>query len=284
MIQGTLAASITPLHEAGSELDVEAIPSVVEFLSAAGVDGVLALGTTGEGILLSMAERQRAAAAFIAAAGHDIDVAVHVGALTTDESVRLAYHAASHGADGVAAIGPAYFAYDDIALLNHFRAIGRACAPVDFYLYEFEARAGYALPLGVIQTLLQELDNLRGLKVSTTPWDKFSPYLSLGIDVFCGPEALIQDALTNGAAGAVSGLAAAFPDLVVRHLRSPQAESQQVLTDLRASLSQYPFHAALKRVLGRRGVAIEESVRRPLRSLNADESKAVDAITARFDL
>ena len=280
VIHGTLAASVTPLRDGGSQLDVEAIPAIVDFLAASGVDGVLALGTTGEGILLNTAEREQVATAFIDAASDRIDVAVHVGALTTAEAVRLAHHAATYGAEGIAAIGPPYFAYDEAALFDHFREIGRACAPAAFYLYEFEARAGYALPLVVIERLRQDLDNLRGLKVSTTPWEKLSPYLTLGLDAFCGPEALIRDALAHGATGAVSGLAAAFPELVVSHVRQPTMESHNVLVDLRGSLSQYPFQAALKRVLARRGVPVDVSVRRPLRPLTAEERAAVDTIAA----
>ncbi len=280
MIHGTLAASVTPLREDGAELDLEAVPAVVDFLRQGGIDGILALGTTGEGILLGAAEREQVASAFIEATAGSIDLAVHVGAMTTAESVRLAQHAATLGVSGVAAIGPPYFAYDEFALVDHFHEIGRACAPVDFYLYEFEARAGYALPLGVIERLQQDLDNLRGIKVSTAPWAKHAPYLTLGLDAFCGPEALIRDALAHGAVGAVSGLAAGFPELVVRHVGEPTEESHGVLAGLRDSLSQYPFQAAMKRVLERRGVPIQETVRRPLRALTRAEREAVDALEA----
>lgn len=281
MITGTLAASATPLRDAGEALDADRVADVVAFLGRGGLDGVLALGTTGEGILLTEMERGQASEAFIAAAGGRLDVAVHVGALTTAESVRLAEHAASNGADAVAAIGPPYYAYDDEALFAHFAAIGAACAPTPFYLYEFEARAGYPLPVGVIRRLQDALDNLLGIKVSTTPWERFEPYLDLGLDAFAGPEALIGDALARGAKGAVSGLAAAFPELVSAHVREPTPERQAELADLRAALSRFPFQAAIKRVLVRRGVAIDPSVRRPMRALSVEEQAEIDEIVER---
>ena len=52
------------MRDSGEALDLAAIPRVVEFLAARGVDGVLALGTTGEGILLSEVERREATEAF----------------------------------------------------------------------------------------------------------------------------------------------------------------------------------------------------------------------------
>ncbi len=278
MIKGTLAAAITPLRPDGGDFDDAGVSAVVDFLAESGVDGVLALGTTGEGVLFAPSERERIARAYIDAAGSRIDVAVHVGTLATIDAVRLAEQAAADGASAVAAIGPPYFAYDESALFEHFLLIGRACAPVDFYLYEFEARAGYALPLDVIERLRDALDNLRGIKISTTPWEKFSPYLSVGLDAFCGPEALIEDALAHGAIGAVSGLASGFPELVANHVNNPTPASSTTLAALRAELSQYPFHAAMKRVLIRRGVEIEDTVRRPLRALTAEETSAVDAV------
>lgn len=280
MITGTLPASVTPLRAGGDAVDLDAVGRVVEFLASGGVEGILALGTTGEGILLSQQERRGVAEAFLEAGSGHLDVAVHVGGLTTAESVALAEHAAAEGAAAVAAIGPPYYAYDEDALVEHFAAIGRACAPTSFYLYEFEARAGYALPLAAIERLRGELDNLRGIKVSTTPWEKFEPYLGVGLDVFAGPEGLISRALAGGALGAVSGLAAAFPDLVSSHVRAPTDESQARLSELRASLSVFPFQAAVKRAIIARGVSIEQDVRRPLRALTDNEARRVDEIVA----
>src|SRR5207248_874910 len=60
MLRGALAAAVTPLRDEGAALDEEAFRPYVDFLAAAGLDGILALGTTGEGILLSAAERRRA--------------------------------------------------------------------------------------------------------------------------------------------------------------------------------------------------------------------------------
>ena len=139
---GTVAAAATPLTDGGAALDGAAFAPLVEFLAAGGVDGLLALGTTGEGILLCPAERRRAAELFLEAARDRIAIAVHCGAQTTEETVALAAHAAGAGAAGVAVIGPPYFQLDDEALLAHFEAATAACAPVPFYLYEFERSSG----------------------------------------------------------------------------------------------------------------------------------------------
>src|SRR5919197_1554902 len=106
MLKGALAAAVTPLVCGGETLDEDAFDPLVGFLESGGLDGLLALGTTGEGILLSAAERRRAAELFIAARPEGFAVAVHCGAQTTRETEELAAHAADLGADAVAVIGP----------------------------------------------------------------------------------------------------------------------------------------------------------------------------------
>jgi dihydrodipicolinate synthase/N-acetylneuraminate lyase len=272
VIHGALAAALTPLRDDGAALDEEAFEPYLRFLADGGLDGILALGTTGEGILLNVDERRRAAELFIAAKG-GLRVAVHCGAQTTVDTVALAEHAAAAGADAVAVIGPPYFRLDDDALFEHLRRAAAACAPTPFYLYEFEAVSGYAIQLDVVERLRDVAPNLTGLKVSDSPFDKVRPYLVEGLDVFVGAEALLGEGLAAGAAGAVSGLAAAFPERVADVVRAPSPEGAGALGELRAVIERFPRHAALKLVVGREDVPLREDVRPPLRGLTEAERK-----------
>ena len=267
MLQGALAAAITPLRDRGEALDEDAFVPYVGFLEQGGLDGILALGTTGEGILLSVPERKRAAALFIDAASDGFDVAVHCGAQTTADTVALAADAAEQGADAVAVIGPPYYALDEEALVRHFVAAAEACRPLPFYLYEFRARAGYSVPISAVERLRELAPNLAGLKVSNQPFEEVEPYLIEGLDVFVGAESLVLRGLERGAAGAVSGLAAAFPDLVARLVRERSGD----VGDTRAMLERYPFQAAVKTCLVYLGVPVRDDVRAPLRTLTAEE-------------
>jgi dihydrodipicolinate synthase/N-acetylneuraminate lyase len=271
VLKGALAAALTPLQDGGAALDEDAFAPYLGFLVEGGLDGILALGTTGEGILLSLEERKRATELFVAAAGGRLQVAAHCGAQTTADTIALAEHAAASGVDAVAVIGPPYFRLDAEALFEHFRVAAAACAPTPFYLYEFEAASGYAIPLEVIGRLREEAPNLAGLKVSDSPFDQVRPYLVEGLDVFVGAEALLADGLAAGAAGAVSGLAAAFPEDVAALVRKPSADGARRLGEMRAAIERFPRHAALKLVVAQRGVAVREDVRAPLRRLSDAE-------------
>jgi dihydrodipicolinate synthase/N-acetylneuraminate lyase len=270
MLRGALAAAVTPLRNDGAALDEEAFRPYLEFLAAAGLDGTLVLGTTGEGILLSAAERRRAAELFLEG---PLPVIVHCGAQTTAETAALAQHAAGAGAAGVAVISPPYFALDDDALLGHLTAAARAAGEVPFYVYEFKARSGYAVPVPVIERLREHAPNFAGLKVSDKPFDAVEPYLLEGLDVFVGAEELVLQGIERGAVGTVSGLGSVFPERVVALLRDGDGD----VGAIRAALDRFPFQAAAKYVLGRRGVPVREDVRAPLRRLRDDEKRELDA-------
>ncbi len=275
-----VVAAVTPLRDDGSQLDEGAIGPYVAFLESHGADGVFACGTTGEGILLTLEERRRVARAFRASLRGAL--IVHAGAQTTADTVALAGDAAELGADAVAVIPPPYFPLDDASLTAHFVAAARACAPLPFYCYAFTARSGYPLPVEVIQRIAASVDNLAGLKVSESPFERVAPYLELGLPVLIGNEPLIPAGVARGAIGTVSGMAAAFPDVVREALDAPDEEAGVRLAKLRADVeASGQFIAAVKHVLGTRGVPVGPDMRAPLRALTPDEAAVLeDAVRA----
>jgi len=170
-ISGTLAAAVTPLRDGGVRLDEDGFAALIEFYRASGLEGLLVVGTTGEGILLEQGERRRVAELAVAGAGA-LRIIVHCGAQSTAETSALAAHAAEAGADGVAVIAPPFFAFEVDELLEHFAAAAAACAPLPFYLYEYADRSGYAVPVAVIEPLRERAPNLAGMKVSDSPFER----------------------------------------------------------------------------------------------------------------
>ena len=221
-----------------------------DFLHGAGLDGMLSRSARQEGILFSVPERKRVTELFLEASAGRLLVAMHCGAQTTADTVALAEHAADAGADAVAVIGPPYFSLDVQAQHDHLLAAARACAPTPFYVYELAAAAGYPFDPEMLWRLRDEADNFRGLKVSDSPWEAFERYLFDGLDIFVGPEALIHRGLSAGAVERRSRRRSR------RRLRrwfvSPPSRARQALRSS-ARIETFPRHAALKRVVGRRG-------------------------------
>jgi dihydrodipicolinate synthase/N-acetylneuraminate lyase len=274
MLRGAIAAALTPLRD--EALDDAAVEPYVDFLAAGGLDGLLAMGTTGEGMLFDLGERKEIASAFVHAAAGRLQVADHAGMQTTRDTVALAEYAAAIGADAVAVIPPPYFPLDEGALFAHLAAAAHACAPVPFYVYEFERASGYAVSHDVLDRLREAAPNLAGMKVSDSPYEQFARYLGRAVEVFVGPEAFIGRGMDAGAVGAVSALASAFPERVAAAVR----ERTDELASLRESIERFPRHAALKHVVRRRGVPLQPDVRAPLRRLTEDEERDLDAVLA----
>jgi dihydrodipicolinate synthase/N-acetylneuraminate lyase len=260
-----LVASITPLCEAGERIDEDAIGPLASFYADNGADGVFACGTTGEGLLLDADERLRVARRFREAS--DGVVIVNVGSQTTTATCSLAAQVAELGVDGVAAVPPPYYPLDAEMLTEHMSAVAHACAPIPFYMYVFTARSGYPFPVETIERIRDRAGNLRGLKVSEATLEAVVPYIETGLDVLVGQESLVQAAMRDGAVGAASGMASAFPAEVARMMRDETADGHKEMLSLRARLDrQGGMIPGLKLELGRLGLPVRPDVRAPLLS------------------
>lgn len=209
-------------------------------------------------------------AEFLACVDERVVVAFHAGAQSTAATLELVDAGCELGAGCIAVAPPPFFALDNAALASHLVAAAGACAPLPFYLYEIRQRTAYSIPLDVIQALREAADNFVGMKVSDPTWDELERYLLPGLDVMVGAEALAARGLEHGARGVVSGLAGAMPRHVVAAIAG-SGRSRPDLETLRAGLDRFPFHAAGKLAVIAQGVAIQPSVRPPLRQLEPHE-------------
>jgi dihydrodipicolinate synthase/N-acetylneuraminate lyase len=259
-----LAASITPLRSGGAEVDEGAIGPLAEFHRDNGADGVFACGTTGEGLLLTADERLRVARRFREAI--DGPLILNAGCQTTAATCYLAARAVDLGVDGVAVVPPPYYPLDAVTLSEHMIAAACACAPAPFYMYIFTVRSGYPFPVEVIDRVRDRAENLVGLKVSEASMDSVAPYIATGLDVLVGQEMLVPAAMRDGAVGAASGMAAAFPAEVSRVVRGESPDGRGEMQALRARLDALGgMIPGLKAELGRLGLPVQPDVRAPLR-------------------
>ena len=152
-----------------------------------------------------------------------------------------------------------------------------------FYVYEFAARSGYAVPLEAIAGAARrgaELRRAQGLRHAVGDGSRRT--CSRGSTSSSARRRSSRRGFAGGAAGAVSGLAASFPDAVVALVRDPTPENGERVGALRASLQALPFHAASKMVLGLRGVPVRGGVRPPLREPERDRARRGRAHRARM--
>jgi dihydrodipicolinate synthase/N-acetylneuraminate lyase len=134
-------------------------------------------------------------------------------------------------------------------------------------MYVFTVRSGYPFPTTVVERVVERADNVYGLKVSEASLEAVRPFLATGLDVLVGQETLIPRAMREGARGAASGLASAFPAEVAHVVKGETADGEAELIALRNYVSQNGgMIPCLKAELARRGLPIKPDVRLPLRA------------------
>lgn len=234
-----VVALLTPHDDPG------ALRAHVDLLVAAGVDGLMPAGTTGEGPLLDDAELAALTAATVDAADGRVPVLAHVGRATTRATVALARRALADGAAAVSAVVPYYYGLSDDQVTRHYETLLGAAGGAPVYAYTIPARAGNELSGAVVDRLRQA--GLAGVKDSTKSWERHLEYLALGVEVLIGTDAMVVDAFRHGAAGCVSALANVRPDLLCR-----ARDGEEVQDEISALRSELPFSrlkAALAAVL-----------------------------------
>jgi N-acetylneuraminate lyase len=145
--RGLVAAAFAPMRPNG-DVDVEAVPTLVEHLVREGVAGVFCNGTTGEGVSLTPEERRTLARAFVGAGAGRLRVFVQVGGNSLRVARELAAHAANAGADSIAATPPSYFKPASVSdLVESLGEIATAAPKVPLFYYHIPAYTGVRLDM-----------------------------------------------------------------------------------------------------------------------------------------
>lgn len=273
--QGVYTALVTPLTKSG-EVDYSLFRILVDWQRERGVVGVVVCGTTGEGTSLSVDERERAIATVRECAA-DLKVIAGTGCANLPETVRLSRFAQQQGCDAILVIPPFYYkgVSDEGLVAYYMRLLDAVEMPT--LLYNYPDLAGVDITPTVVEGLL-DYPHLIGLKDSSGNWETTLSFLLRfpRLQIFVGAENLLADALASGAAGCVSGLANAFPELMVGiDAASRRGEDTTLLNERLMAVMKVvdamPFIPAIKRICAWRGLP-EMTVRPPLRELSAQQA------------
>jgi 4-hydroxy-tetrahydrodipicolinate synthase len=163
-LRGTFTVMVTPFDAAG-EVDVAALRAFVEWQIGEGIHGLIPLGSTGEFMSLSDAEKETVAGVVIEQAAGRVPVLIGTGAEDTREVVRLSQRAEALGADGVMIIPPFYSTPTEDELFHHYRTVSDAIG-IPIMVYNNPATANVDLKPALVARLAQ-IENCRYIKEST---------------------------------------------------------------------------------------------------------------------
>jgi N-acetylneuraminate lyase len=160
-MKGAYSALFTP-YTKDNRINTEMIARMVDQQLAGGLKGFFVCGSTGEGLLLTVAERKQVLEAAIKANRGRGKIIAHVGAVRTEDSVELARHAAGAGADWVSSVPPVYFSQTFEGTVYHYRQIAEA-TDLPFMVYAFRTNVE---PDRDAQ--LFKIRNLKGMKFTNS--------------------------------------------------------------------------------------------------------------------
>lgn len=201
--KGIWPAMLTPVSQDGSINFTEAEKLVHLFIEQE-LDGIYILGSTGMGISFTEKDRKAYTEHILKSAGGKIPVMVHVGAVTTQESIRLAQHAEEAGANGLSSVGPIYYRGGADMTLAHYKAIARSVS-IPFFPYQL----GNGNSMGEHQKFLDEMmevPNIVGMKLTTNELLQISQIYNMSegkLKLFSGADELLCQAALCGTVGAI---------------------------------------------------------------------------------
>lgn len=283
-----MPALVTPFDERG-KLDLRATEAVLDRHIEAGVDGVVALGSTGEFSHLEGDERRYFAERVAELINGRVPLIVGVGSSGTREAISLAQHAEKSGADAVVAVSPFYWKVGEEALFRHFASISESVS-VPTLIYNFPMLTGIELSPALVRRIAEECPNVVGIKdtvqVYTHTVEVIQETKSVRPDfaVLAGFEDQILPALLAGADGSICGLANVAPELFVNLVRAFESGDLEeaaslhprVLSLLALGAVSDPPIGAIKLAMNKLGFPISPTVRGP--ALPATDEESVEKI------
>ena len=282
-IRGIVCPMVTPFDE-GNRIDLASTRQVVDFLISKGVDCLMAGGTTGEGMQLSLSERRTLCETVVEHVANRTPVIMHTGCISTTETIELTRHAESVGATAASIITPYFFTFDDDSLFNHFVSVSSAVPDLPIFLYAFPGNTKNDISPVLLRRLVDAAPNIVGIKSSNVDLIRLQGYIEAGGEgflAFCGVDGLMLPALALGAKAQVSGNSNVFPEtfralyeaFVVGDLVRARSW-QQVINRIRAVFRDGITPAYFKTGLRLRGIPAGY-VRPPMRELTPEESEEV---------
>jgi 4-hydroxy-tetrahydrodipicolinate synthase len=270
MFRGTLTALVTPFRDGA--IDTSAFAKLIEAQMAAGVTGIVAVGTTGESPTLSHEEREEVISLAVTTANKRCQVLAGTGSNATQHAVTNTKMAEKLGVDGALLVAPYYNKPSQEGLFRHFKTIAEATS-LPIVLYNIPGRCGVDIVPDTVARLAKECRNIVSIKEASGSVERISELrmrLPEAFTILSGDDSLTLPFMSVGAAGVVSVASNLFPAEVCALVRAFESGDVKSATNLHHKMFPLfkdlfiePNPVPVKTALGWRG-AMSGEVRLPL--------------------
>src|SRR6266576_2160774 len=275
MFRGTFTALVTPFRN--GDIDVSALEDLIEKQIAAGITGIVAIGTTGESPTLSHEEREQVIRVAVAKANKRCLVLAGTGSSATQHAIGDTKLAERLGVDAALLVAPYYNKPSQEGLFRHFKAIADATS-LPIMLYNIPGRCGVDISADTVLRLADACRNIVAIKEASGSVERVSELrgrLPEAFTIMSGDDSLTLPFMSVGAAGVVSVASNLLPSevsaLVIAYERGDVADAEKLhrrLFPLFKDLFIEPNPVPVKTALGWRGLMSSEC-RLPLCEMTA---------------
>jgi 4-hydroxy-tetrahydrodipicolinate synthase len=287
-LEGVYSVLPTAFTSAG-DLDVDSLRRVVDLFMAAGVQGVTALGVTGEVARLDDAERRCVLETVAAHVNGRIGVVAGTTAEGTRTCIEYSRFASQAGATAVMVSPPRMPKLNSDAVVRHYHALADA-VDIEIVVQDYPPISGFAMEPSLLARIAREIPRARTIKLEDPPTPfKTSRILEAAGDtpvrIFGGLGGVfLLEELLAGATGAMTGFA--FPEILVGIVSSYRAGKVNDAADLfyrSVPLMRFEFQEGIgmairKEVLHRRGALASPATRAPGATLDRTTTEALDRV------
>lgn len=270
---GILPAVVTPMDEDGAFIPA-AFERLIERLYSSGIDGIYVCGQTGEGLQQTREQRQKVTEAAVRLSPAGKQVIVHVGAMSTSETVSLAQHAERAGAQAVSALPPiGNYSFSEVK--SYYTAIAGSTS-LPLIIYYFPALGPAVKTVDQILELCR-IPGVIGMKYTDPDLFRLSEVRKSGATIFFGTDEMLLAGLIMGATGGIGSFYNVAPELFVKAFQlasSGQWEDarkvQSSINELIAIGLKFPVNPVVKSMLRLQGYDCGICAE-PRRRLSSDE-------------
>lgn len=277
-MQGLYTAIITPFTPDGLGLDEAGLRENIAFQLQNGVDGIVALGTTGEAPTLSSEEKERVIAIAVEEIGGRVPLYVGTGSYSTAETIRQTKRAEALGADGALIITPYYNKPSQEGIYRHFSAVANETG-LPIMLYNHPGRTGSSIELATLQRLAanRQIIGVKETSGKVSAVGEICAALPHFI-VMSGDDPLGVESIRLGAKGVISVLGNLLPKEVGMLYREQSEELKNALQPFMDLIFIETNPVPIKAMMERAGRAAGP-VRLPLCALSEENQKLINELT-----
>lgn len=287
-LEGVYSVLPTPFH-ANGDLDEESLRRVIDLFIGAGVNGVTALGVTGEVARLDDGERRRLLEVVVEHVKGRIGVVAGTTAEGTRTCIAYTRHARQAGATAVMVSPPRMPKLNSEAVVRHYKALADA-VDIEIVVQDYPPISGFAMEPGLLARIAKEIPRARTIKLEDPPTPfKTSRIIEAAGDtpvrIFGGLGGVfLLEELLAGATGAMTGFA--FPEILVQIVtlfRRGRIEEAADVFYRTVPLMRFEFQEGIgmairKEVLHRRGALASPVTRAPGATLDPTTREALDRV------